>query len=692
MTLTTKVAYPASGGQRDYDVPFEYLDAAHVLVSMHGVAQAYEWIGPQRIRLRYPPPEGAVILIRRSTPTEPLVTFQNGAVLTEQDLNTAVRQALFVQQELSEAYEDAVGAAKVRLGENLGIPVSPSDIMDELVSMALATDVLEEFRRRIADIDLNAESIIEQALRTDALQTAVDALARLDDGSGIATVIQQERNERIEGDTALAETLALIGAKSGDSLSFILDTNRVRVTPTESLAARLSSIGSKLGENLALIQSEAQTRLTQDEALSGRLDTLGTRMGTAEAGIVEERKARSTADAAEAQARQQLAAKIAGDISAAVQTETNARVAADSAFASTLSLLGAKTADGSGWALDETKVKVAGGKSLGQRLSGLDTSIGNVANSVVEERIAWSTATSGLSKRIDGVVSTVGGHTTSITQLFEARDGLYARAGLVINNNGHITGWALNNDGRSGSMVVVADEFSIVAPNGGAPVKPFTITAGRARFNANVEIDGNLLVLGSINHGAIKQDTITRTATVYDNAAVTLSGRTPIRVQGLWLNVEKPDSPVELDFNVWATFTHNAGGSFIAYAQLVRSRGTEGQILCTVPIYGSGMANDTWQGSVPMKYLDRPGESGNWHYYLQMFTNVDNMTIQSVEARFGKATELKTNTVSLSNGTGRGVGTGPGGSAGSGGSGGGGTIDPGGGIGGGGWEEMPVYN
>ncbi|KAK0330352.1 hypothetical protein LTR94_033188, partial [Friedmanniomyces endolithicus] len=157
----------------------------------------------------------------------------------------------------------------------------------------------------------------------------------------------------------------------------------------------------------------------------------------------------------------------------------------------------------------------------------------------------------------------------------EARDGLYARAGLVINNNGHVTGWTLNNDGRRGSMVIVADEFSIVAPNGGTPVKPFTVSAGRARFNANVEIDGNLLVLGSINSGAIKEDAVSKTVSVYDATSVTLNGTAPTRVQGLWLNVEKANSPVELDFNAWATFTHNSSGSFIAYVQLVRSRGIE---------------------------------------------------------------------------------------------------------------------
>ncbi|WRQ08269.1 tail fiber protein [Mycobacterium phage jiawei] len=499
MTLKTKVAYPVSGDQREFDVPFEYLDAGHVRASVSGIAVAYEWVSPTRIRLLDRQVDGVTLLIQRITPTTPLVTFVNGAVLTEEDLNKAVRQTLFIQQELVEAYEDGIGQAKVRLGENLGIGVDPSQIIDELVGMALADEVLEEFRRRIADIDLNAQSIIQQTLRTDALQLAVDALGSLEDGTGIATVIAQEKQERIEGDTALAETLSLIGAKSADSLAYILDTNKVRVSPTESLGARLSSIGSQFGAQLALIQQEATTRANALQSVTQTLNTQGSRLGQAESGITSLGQTISTGLAAEAQARQQLAAKIAGDISAAVQTEANARVSADSAFANTLALLGAKTADGSAWALDETRVKVAGGVSLGNRLSGLDTRIGNAEASVVSEFNARVTAVSSLSQRVDGVVSTLNGQTTSITLLQEAFNGIGGRAGLVINANGHITGWRLNNDGRSGSFVVAAENFGIVSAYG--TVQPFSydavngvLTLNTARLTGSISINGRFMV------------------------------------------------------------------------------------------------------------------------------------------------------------------------------------------------------
>ncbi len=152
--------------------------------------------------------------MRRETPLDhALVAFQNGAVLTQEELNTAVRQTLFVQQELADLYNGALSEAQVRLGSNLGIITDPDAIMDDLAASVLADEVLAEFRQRIDDIDLNAETIIQQATRLDSLNALVDALANVDLGN-LSTIIQSEAAQRISGDTALAQTISLMGAKS----------------------------------------------------------------------------------------------------------------------------------------------------------------------------------------------------------------------------------------------------------------------------------------------------------------------------------------------------------------------------------------------------------------------------------------------------------------------------------------------
>jgi len=229
----------------------------------------------------------------------------------------------------------------------------------------------------------------------------------------------------------------------------------------------------------------------------------------------------------------------------------------------------------------------------------------------------------------------------------------------------------------------------LVAPGGGTPIKPFVVTAGKARFNTNVEIYGDLLVTGTINHSKLTNNTVTGVEVAYNDGTITLNNTTPVRVHGVWINVEKANSPIDVDFNAYGTFTHNASGSFVAVVQLVRSRGTTGgTVIQTVQLNGSGMANDTWQGSLPMKTLDRPGEAGNWHYYVQIYFT-SGMSTQTVTARYGKLTEMKNNTSSLGAGSGSGSGVGSGYTGGTGGGG-----DPGGGGpgGGGGETEQPIIN
>lgn len=849
MAYQTRVTYVVTNGQREFDLAIPYLDKNHIKVTLNGSTPFYEWVSDSRIRLTYQPTENSVVKIRRDTPiSNALVEFQNGATLTKEELNTAVRQLLYKQQELDDLYTGALDQAQVRLGDHLGVVTTPDAIMDELLlTSELGDDLLNRFRDALASIDLSAERILEQsfqltdqAFRTDTLDgivsntTArtdnlelrvntitdlVDSLANLEDGTGLATIIQNEADQRVAGDTAIASTLALIGAKNGSNNAFVLDLNTVRVSGTESLGQRLSAITAKADDNAAkiiteattrataisaeasridllvarangfdasitaeqtarsngdgalaqtlsllgaknanntafvldlnkvlvgptesftqrlnqmvatagtnaqaLVTSEATTRASQDQAMSQRIDSVGAKTDDNTAAIATEVTARTNAVSAEAAQRTALATKIAGDIAAAVLTETNARVAADQAevqarqslaaqvgqnttaiqneataranadgaIAQQFAVLGAFRNGQTAFTLDLNRVEVGPGYSLGTRLSGIDVAVGNVSASVVNEATARANADSALSQTIQTVQNTVGAHTGSITTLQQVTDGLNLRWSVALNSNGHITGITANNNGWWGTLSFVADEVGFVAPNGGSPIKIMSVVANKVRFNSNVEIFGDLLVTGSINNSRLVNNTITGVEAAYNGGTVTLNNTTPTRIHGVWIGVEKADSPIDIDFNAYGTFTHNASGSFVAVVQLVRSRGTDGgTVIQSVQLNGSGMANDTWQGALPMKFLDRPGEAGNWHYYVQIYFS-SNMSTQTVTSRYGKVTEMKNNTSTLGGGTGSGGGVGSGGGSSGGGGGGGGGYDPDPGGGGGGYTDQPV--
>lgn len=184
----------------------------------------------------------------------------------------------------------------------------------------------------------------------------------------------------------------------------------------------------------------------------------------------------------------------------------------------------------------------------------------------------------------------------------------------------------------------------------------------------SAEFPGDLIVGGTIFNDKLASDAVTGVRVAYAGGTVTLNNSTPTRIHGQWIDVEKADSPVDINFMAWATFRHDAGNSFAAAVQLVRSRGlTGGTVIQSFPIAGSGMANDTWQGPIPVMFVDIPGETGEWHYYVQIYFNVSNMTVQSVTSRYAKLTELKNNTTTVEAGTGTGTGVGFGGGTGGGG-------------------------
>lgn len=315
------VTYVAASGQRDFDVPFPYINRSHVKVRVNGTPVVpFSWPSATRLRLPAEVAAGASIEIERETPVEEqLVKFQDGNILTAEDLNIAVQQLLYKQQEVTGLYDRSLRAAQVRVGDSLGIVTNPENVAQELAELVLENQVLDTFRARISDIDLNANSILSQALALNDLTSVVDTLLGGDPGAGIATLIQQEQTARIAGDAALASTLSLIGARSGDNLSFIIDTNSVRVSPTESMAQRFSALLAQDGANTAAIQSEQNARVAADDALTTSLNTLGTRVGSAEAAIVAEQSARVSSDSALASSISTLSTTVGGN-TAAVST------------------------------------------------------------------------------------------------------------------------------------------------------------------------------------------------------------------------------------------------------------------------------------------------------------------------------------------------------------------------------------
>lgn len=729
MSNDSRVAYRATEGQQEFDFPHPFISRTHVAVKINGTISEHTWVSDSRIRLPRPCQLNDVVTLTRATPIDgPVVEFQNGSVLTEEELNTALAQVLYRLQEQNDFISGALEDGLVRLGERLDLETTPGQVIDEMTLRVLEQQLLDEFRQRFSDIDYNAETTLGHSLKLNAHQAlidsqwaaqanaasvvsglrgdfdtlvgVVDGLANLETG-GIATVIQNESNARILGDEVLTSSLALLGSVNGPRTAFNLNLNTTMANATTSMAQRLNAISAQADANSRTIFAEQIIATSNAISAQGSILTgLSTNVAGVRADLISESNLRSNAIAAVAGTLALLGANsVSGN--SFILDQNKVLVSPTETMATRFSTMSANSANLAALINNESTVRTANGAALaGQiaavsaQVAGANATVFTLTNTFASANAVQASQISGLSASISGANATI----TNLSSIVSGPNGLTSQWGVQLNNNGHISGINLLANAATSKLTFVADETAFVSAAGGTPVKIMSVAAGKVVFNSNVAIDGDLLVSGSINGGKLIDNAVTGIEAAYNNATVVLNGTTPTRVHGLWLNVQKATSPIDIDFNCWGTFTHNAGGSFITYVELVRASATSAPVvLCKVPIYGSGMANDTWQGPIPVRFLDTPGATGLWHYYVQIYMNVSNMTVQSVTARYGKLTEMKNNIAALSTGTGSGPGAGSGGSGTGGGGdlgggGGGGITDPEPGGGGGGVEDptMPT--
>jgi microcystin-dependent protein len=126
LATNSKAKYTATGATRTFTVPFQYLDKSHVVVKLNGSLKTsgtdYTFTSASTINFTTAPT--GTVEIYRSTPTDPLVDFQDASVLTEADLDTSARQPLYLAQESADS---AALSLTVPIGETgMVLPVAAS--------------------------------------------------------------------------------------------------------------------------------------------------------------------------------------------------------------------------------------------------------------------------------------------------------------------------------------------------------------------------------------------------------------------------------------------------------------------------------------------------------------------------------------------------------------------------------------
>lgn len=94
------VQYAGNGVVTNFSVTFPYLSQTHISASVDAVDTEFAWVNSTTISITPAPADGTIVRLSRATPFDAAaVDFQDGALLNEEQLDTATQQLLYIVQE-----------------------------------------------------------------------------------------------------------------------------------------------------------------------------------------------------------------------------------------------------------------------------------------------------------------------------------------------------------------------------------------------------------------------------------------------------------------------------------------------------------------------------------------------------------------------------------------------------------------
>ncbi|TCP94478.1 hypothetical protein C8J42_101944 [Sphingomonas sp. PP-CE-1A-559] len=378
-------------------------------------------------------------------------------------------------------------------------PLGPDDTVADVLEFLAearrnATEGLEQIAATKKELDaarLDLDRALAQARQTvqaafsgqlleQRRKARVDFLTHLD-GVRVGVVVQQETEQRIEGELATATTFALLGAKNSTGTAFILDSSTVLVTPELSLSEKFETIEAQFegvnGDAEAAItrldKAIANEKEARVEAIEGIETTYDGLLAHTNATIRDLDIAVSDGDRALAESIEDLGTKFEGDLAdataditdvkKAVSDETEARATAirDLSTDFTTAIgdkVGAAVTTLEEAISDETEARAKAITDLGADFT---DALGDTVGAAVtdfKEAIADETEARGVQYGlVTARLDKVGGGTASVEQLFSAQadalGNLSARASLAVTAGGVWSGITVTAaDGSQGAI------------------------------------------------------------------------------------------------------------------------------------------------------------------------------------------------------------------------------------------------
>ena len=126
--MSSIINYVADGSTSTFQIPFNFIDRAHVVVTVDGTTITPTFINDAQLSISPTPTSGLKITVKRETPVGALVDFTDGSTLFEADLDLAHKQNRFIAEESSDRADSAIAVINNNIDDVNTVAANSSNI------------------------------------------------------------------------------------------------------------------------------------------------------------------------------------------------------------------------------------------------------------------------------------------------------------------------------------------------------------------------------------------------------------------------------------------------------------------------------------------------------------------------------------------------------------------------------------
>ena len=283
MSFNARVTYTANGSTDTFSFSFPYILQSHVKAFVNGTEDTnITFPTASSIQLSSTPANGAVVLIKRTTPSNArLVDFQDGSVLTSADLDQSADQNFFLAQETSDNVagnisldtSDRFDALNKRI-INVADPVDNNDAVNKgFISTNLPNiNTVAGIAANITTVAGNLSAINSANSNSTNINTVATNIANVNTvATNIADVqkVAQDLNEAVSEIETVADDLNEASSEIDVVAGSIANVNTVGgdITNINTVATNISNINA-VNSNSSNINAVAGNQ-TNIDAVAG---------------------------------------------------------------------------------------------------------------------------------------------------------------------------------------------------------------------------------------------------------------------------------------------------------------------------------------------------------------------------------------------------------------------------------------